>query len=185
MLELPKLFPESAFPTDVESQAICTIFFFLSFSSLEFKKKFSNFKKSLLSLLCRFFPNLSHSLSLPPFGLSQKLALSLSPSPSQNQKPQETLPSPTLPPSFTLSLTLATVDLRRLPSLTPAQGFRPPAKNGRPCSPSLAPVSFSLRRKKSPATGEGLPMRSVNRLPQIENWIFLSFFLFCKSFMGI
>jgi hypothetical protein len=140
MLELPRLFPESAFPTDVESQAICTIFiyflFFCLFPHSNFKKNSPISKKSSLSPLSV----LPHPLSLTlpsSLGLSQKLALSLSPSPSQNQKPQETLPSPTLPPSLTLSLTPATVDLRRLPSLTPAQGFRPSAKNGRPCSPSL------------------------------------------------
>jgi hypothetical protein len=109
-----------------------------------------------------------HSLSLSPF-----LPLSLSPflirsrslslSASQNQKPQEPLSLSRTP---SLAHPLSHYGHRRPPrltlSLTPAQGFRSPAKKNRPCSPSLAPVSLSLRRKRP----QPPPESSSNRKPQ-------------------
>jgi hypothetical protein len=75
---------------------MCTNFFFsfVFFLTLNLKKTFSNYKKkSSLSPLSA----LPHPLALTrPFSLwpLSEARFSPSPSPSQNQKPQETLPSP-------------------------------------------------------------------------------------------
>jgi hypothetical protein len=124
MLELPRLFPESAFPTDVESQAICTIFFFCLFPHSNLKKNSPISKKSSLSPLSVLPHPLSLTLpsSLWPLSEARSLSLSLSLSKSKTTR------NPSLSHSPSLVHPLSHSGHRRPPPLTLSHsGARVPA----------------------------------------------------------